>query len=782
MKKLPRINSYAEIGALFLIALCIRVAFNLTQESRLCHFGDAFYFLTSGSQLLAAVKSGTLLNLAALQQQATIGVNAMMSHSLVDRILIDGPVFPAYLALVQFIVGLNPAAPHFDVYSLQIAVCNSIMDAVACVLIYQTARLAFDHRSGRIAGLLAAFYPAAIINTANCYSEPFAYAMVALFLSLLFASQLRHRNAFVTHSLSFLLGISAGLLMLAKPIFVLLPPLCAILLPLLSRKFHPMRAAVAIAGLALTLAPWLIFTGIVTGKSTLVVNRYPAFNFLMGNRIASDGWREYPLPPLPLDMKDAIQLIADQAKSQPAEFFGMELRKPIRLWAGSWNNFEKSFVLTPPLQDAYHQLLIVLGVFGLSAALSLHPLRSRIGRSALILTIVPVFHCIYLAFEPQSRYAFPAMAALIPLAAFALSSRTFVPKTIAARCVLGLFSLVLAISVAAEFTFKQERWQRAITETPVARTFTAPLVDGYIIVDAIPISSTSVRTNGIELPAPVPVWQLVENSGELFGALSTQSNGMGKPMTDFRQWWAFPVQKTLLKESGNRIEISVPGGSTVYGDSLQAFTGKAAWLPSLQISSWTKAFTTIHRDEPRLYERLTLTAHAEGQQVMPRAYFIPAKSSMAPGTIKMIDFNAKTITGADPTTYTLGSVNSLNGAGRFRFTASVQSPKTPTNAYAAVIFSGTVNGKRKDWTSPWQPTSLAVDKAETRWCVQDAIPADIAGAPDASASILISPFTADLLFLNKKQALKRSLFVKQARLELLPAAAFPAIDPHAALH
>lgn len=779
MKKLPRINSYAEIGALFLIALCIRVVFNLTQESRLCHFGDAFYFLTSGSQLLAAVQSGTLLNLAALQQQATIGVNAMMSHSLVDRILIDGPVFPAYLAFVQFFVGLNPAAPHFDVYSLQIAVCNSIMDAVACVLIYQTARLAFDHRSGRIAGLLAAFYPAAIINTANCYSEPFAYAMVALFLSLLFASQLRHRNGFVTHSLSLLLGVSAGLLMLAKPIFVLLPPLCAILLPLLSRKFHPMRAGVALAGLALTLAPWLMFTGIVTGKSTLVVNRYPAFNFLMGNRTASDGWREYPLASLPLDMKDAIQLVADQAKSQPAEFLGMELRKPIRLWAGSWNNFEKTFVLTPPLQDAYHQLLILLAVFGVSAALSLHPLRSRIGRSALILAAVPIFHCIYLVFEPQSRYAFPAMAALIPLAAFALSSRTFFPKTTAARVILALFGVILAISIAAEFTFKQERWQRALTETQVARTFTAPVVDGYIMVDAVPISSTSVRVNGIELPKPVPLWQLVENEGELIDALSTQSNGMDRPMTDFRQWWAFPVQQALLKDDGNQVEIS---GGTIYGDIPQAFTGNTAWLPSPRLASWTKAFTTIHRGEPRLYERLALSAQTEGRQVVPRAYFVPAKSPMVPGMIKTIDFHAKTVIGADPTTYALGSVESLDGAGRFRFTATVQSPKTPTNAYAAVTFSGTVNGKRKTWTSPWQPTSLAVGRAESRWCIQDAIPADIAGAPDASAQVLISPFTADLLFLNKKQALKRSLFVKEAHLELLPAGAFPATDPHATLH
>jgi hypothetical protein len=384
--KFPRtLNPYFEIAAIFVAALFVRVVFNLSLESRLCHFGDAFYFLTSGAQLLAAVKSGMLAQLAAAHPQATAGVNAMMSLSLVDRILIDGPVFPSYLALVQFAVGLNPAAPQFDSHSLQIAMCNSVLDALACVLIYQMTRLAFDRTAGRIAGVLSAFYPAAIINTASCYSEPFAYFMVALFLATLFATQLRHTNKVVSHLLAFALGVCAALLMLAKPVFVALPLLTFVVAGALSthwsiRKFLP-TAITTLLGLTLTLAPWLAFTGMVTGKSSIVVNRYPAFNFMMGNRLESDGWREYPLPYIPTEMSEAIKVVRADFNREPLRFASMELRKVLRLWAGSWNNFELTFVLPPDWQDRVHQFLLVAGFLGFVAAISYNKLRSRIGCS-----------------------------------------------------------------------------------------------------------------------------------------------------------------------------------------------------------------------------------------------------------------------------------------------------------------------------------------------------------------------------------------------------------------
>jgi hypothetical protein len=775
MTKAFRANPYVEIAAIFFIALIVRVAFNLSLESRLCHFGDAFYFLTSGSQLLGAMKSGMLTQFAAVHSQATAGVNAMMSLSLVDRILIDGPVFPSYLALVQFMVGLKPAAPHFDIYSLQIAVCNSFLNAVACVLVYQTARLAFNHKAGRIAGLLAAFYPAAIINTASCYAEPFAFFIMALFLSLVFATQLRHKNRTVTYALCAALGVSAALLMLARPAFVLLPPFIAVISILLTRKLSLPRAAATIIGVAVTLAPWLAFTGVVTGKCTLMVNRYPAYNFMAGNRLASDGWREYPCPYIPSEMKEAIPIIAKQAKEHPAEFAALEARKAIRLWGGSWNNFQMWCILPPQWQDVVHQLLLLGAVFGLSAALSMYPIRSRVGRSAVILAAVPLFHCIYLVFEPLSRYAFPAMAAVIPMAAFALSSSW----TKQSRIVIATACIALSLVLVAEIGYRPERFERALSTA--SRSFEGAPTDGYVVVDTAAINTARVKLNGTELTEPIPMWQLLEDEDELVGALSTQSAGMSKPMNEMRQWWAYSVPSNLLKHGTNTIEAT----GTIFGDAPQAYGNGSAWLPSLRVASWSKAFTSIYRNEPRVYTTVT-TAQTAPTSTTARLFFIAAQQPIsANGSTRTSLLRApQVVLGADPASYliTKAPLPVPAKSQRFRFTATVQAPKSETHGYASIIFTGTVNGVKKQWSSPWQPSSIIVNKAESEWCVQDNIPLDIAGAPDAAVTVLASPFSADLLFLNKRQALKRSIVVKTATMEFFPQGSFPAPDAQLVLH
>lgn len=775
-KTLHKLNPYLELGVIFGLALFLRMAFNLTLENRLCHWGDAYYFLMSGAQLLAACKTGLLAHVN--QLHPTAGVAAMTSLNLVDRLLTDGPVFPAYLAMVQSLIGLNPTAPQFDTFALQISFFNSLLDAIACALIYQTARLAFTRRAGQIAGLMAALYPAAIINTSSCYSEPFAYFTVAVFLSVLLANQLRVKNAFVGYTLAVALGMSATLLMLAKPVFVILPALLAAITLAFGGRIGTKRIIVAIVASLITMTPWLAFTGLVTGKPSIVVNRYPAYNFMMGNRIECDGWRVYPLPYVPTDMKEALQIIGTQAKEQPAQFIAMQLRKVIRLWAGSWNNFELSFILSPTAQDAVHSFLLITAILGVIFSTDRHRLRSRIGRSTLVLAAVPLFHCIYVIFEPQSRYAFPAMAAVIPLAAFALSTRPRFPQSALSRTLLAATCLTFIVIAAAEFNFRPNRYERKIPKTTVARAFNlseSEITDGYILFDANPITNFAVTINGTQLDSPIPTWQLVKEKDELLNAMSAQSSGMSKPISHFRQWYAYRVPRALLRAGANTIQATRNGPGTMYGDSAEAFANAKAWLPSLQTGSWTQAFTTIYRGEPRVYESLKFSGTAQPRTTIPRLFFTPAASAI--NDAKPFDFqatNAKCINGADPTTYTLTPkpIPVRDNPAHFRFSAHVAAPK-PTNAYASIQFSATVEGKRKEWVSPWQPTSVPVTQQDMHWVVQDHLPADIAHAPDASASIMASPFSADLLFRNKKQALKRAIVIKNAHLELFPQGAFP---------
>lgn len=775
---LRKLNPYVELGLVFGLALLLRMAFNLTLENRLCHWGDAYYFLMSGAQVLAACKTGVIAHLGNLHP--TAGIAAMTSLNIVDRLLTDGPVFPAYLALVQALIGLNPMAPQFDVFSLQISFFNSILDSIACVLIYQTTRLAFTHSAGRIAGILAACYPAAIVNTSSCYSEPFAYFALAVFLAMLLANQMRVKNEVVGYLLAFSLGMSATLLMLAKPLFVLLPALLCGIAVIFGARISSKKVAVGVLGMLLTMSPWLAFTSAVTGKPSIVVNRYPAYNFMMGNRIECDGWRVYPLPYVPTAIPEALQIVGAEAKQEPVRFVAMQLRKVIRLWAGSWNNFELSFVLSPSGQDAVHSFLLVAAIFGVAFSIDRNRFRTRSGRATLILAAVPLFHCIYVFFEPQSRYAFPAMAAAIPLASFALSCRPRFPRSAMSRILVGVACIALVIIGVAEASFRPGRYERKLKETAVARAFElsgGDITDGYILFDGTPVSNFAVFINGTQLDAPVPAWQLVKEKDELVTVLSAQSAGMSKPIDRFRQWYAYRVPRGALRQGRNTVSATRNGSGTMYGDSAQAFATNQAWLPSLQTASWTQAFTTIYRGEPRTYEPVQFTGKVQARTTVPRLFFAAAASpinSSKPIRVRLTD--SKCINGADPATYWLTSkpVALSTKPTYFRFTAGVCTPK-PTNAYVGITFSGTVNGRHKQWVSPWQPTSVPVSQQEAHWVIQDYVPADIAGAPDADVSIIASPFSADLLFRNKKQALKRTIVIKNACLELFSDNAFPSL-------
>jgi hypothetical protein len=870
MKRSP--HAVFEVLAIFVVALLIRVVFNLSQEHRLCHFGDAFYFLTSGSQLLAALKSGMLTHLSELHTQATVGVQTMTSVSFIDRILIDGPVFPAYLAMVQTAIGLSPDAPHFDLYSLQLAISNSLLDSIACVLIYQSARLAFDRTSALIAGMLASFYPAAIVNTASCYSEPFSYFLLSAWIPLWFATQLRHLSRVQFSIIVFATGILSGMLMLAKPIFIALPPLCAALTLLMSlpqsigktlRNPVPVLMAILLAGLGslLTFTPWLLFTGAVTGKSSIVVNRYPAFNFVMGNRLESDGWRQYPQPYVPAEMKNAVQIAKDDFQRAPIEYAAMQIRKATRLWAGSWNNFERSFFISAQAQDCVHQILLLAGALGLLIACGLKR-HSRQFKASVLLATIALFHCIYMAFEPQARYAFSAMPCVIVLAGFALSflmkrgSTTRIPLAIAltagavfiighryvptaihtiyplvrshaavfmdaalwvgtwsAVCILALKLATTTLSRAtlltgwlgvsivlfASTSFEQSRFEvpLSLKNQAISRDIQIPqerLGNKYLLFD-VQLSDSSAgisppvaaSINGAPLAMPMPWWQVSGDNSELVSALSVQAQGMGTSIQNFRQWWVCPIPAKLLKPGTNTVCITPTSSDSkvaLMADYPLAYEGRTAWLPAFDKASWTKAFTTIFRNEPRLYDKIRvsedLAAAAKTQsQPVPRLFLLDGGNSGTTASTSAALITAeKPVEASNPSSFALTAQAvpvppAVRQGGYFRLTADARSLKRSTDAFATVTFTSDIDGKPVQWCSPWQPTHINTDKTWSHWAFSDRIPAAVLRGQNPTVSVTASPFPADLLFLNKKQALKRAISLKNVELEFIPAGLYP---------
>lgn len=419
MKKLP---PYCDYIFLLLAALAARFYFATSVlEHRIAQFGDAYYFLQAGAQLLSAVQNGSVFGLTSMAP-VTQGIQSMTSIGLIDRLLLDGPIYPSFLAAVQMLIGVNAALPQFDAHTLQLVAANAIVDSALCLLIYAAATLIFDRKTALFAGALYAFYPPAIINTASCYSEQFS-AFVLMSWTLAILHVLRQPTSKGAPLVWFVAGLLTSALILVKPIFFLLP-LSAIAIigwsnrhQLLSLRSGVVTAAI---GASIIAAPWLFFTATVTGKPTLFVNRAPAFNVAMGNRLDADGYRPYPVPHTTSRMEDAISYALGDLKSKPPEFVAMELRKVSRLWAGAWNTFEYSFVLDPKWQDILHQSILFLAFAGLLQAVSATRSKFELDATALLGAIV-LIHCIYAVFEPISRYAATAMPSIAIYAGLSLA-------------------------------------------------------------------------------------------------------------------------------------------------------------------------------------------------------------------------------------------------------------------------------------------------------------------------------------------------------------------------
>ncbi|MBY0358824.1 MAG: glycosyltransferase family 39 protein [Candidatus Obscuribacterales bacterium] len=424
---------------LFLVSLAVRLTYNLFWlEHRVAHYGDAFNFLRSGSALYSAIISSPNLtqffHVLTTSQSAPGLLLSVKSAALTDRLLIDGPVYPAYLALCQWACAIDPYNPAYDVASQKLAICNSLIDSLACLLVYFSARLAFNKRTALLAGLLFAFYPPFIINTQHCYSEAFSYFLLSAWTALLLLTYLRHQSNNFKEKLNWLgLGIVSGLLMLSRPAFAILPFWIFIELALLAflfKKKPPARAAVNLAimagGLTLILLPWLAFNQAATGKLTLFVNRVPAFNLFHGNQIKADGWLNYPYTGcVPGDMAGVINQLQQDAAAQPLLFAGMQFKKIARLWSGAWNDYQYSLFGIPfALQSLLQQIFLYFALIasGLSFFKIKNQAYSRSFFAAAILVGIVLFHFAYIPFEAISRYAVTAMPSVIILAAFAFTS------------------------------------------------------------------------------------------------------------------------------------------------------------------------------------------------------------------------------------------------------------------------------------------------------------------------------------------------------------------------
>lgn len=438
---LKQLQQFDKLSPLFVFvfALVIRLYNDLVlSQQRLCSFGDGYFFLKTGQELAKAITSASglsdfLAKLTVHTSEVAGSVATFGSGALADRLLLDGPVYTCFLAIVHILTGVvttTDYAQNSNIFS----VANSLIDAISCVLIYFCGRLAFNSKAGWIAALLFAVYPAAILNTRLCYSELFTYFLLLLWSTLsLSLFRLNQKDAVLVKTvLSFFLGAISILLLLARSVFVPLPlaALAILFIPTVAdwkegKRFKPgtllPSMSALIVGGALCMAPWLWFTHQVTGKFVPWVNRAPGYNLFVGNQLNTDGWRTWPAQPgIPNETSDALKSLSGNFSSDPCRFSALILRKESRLWAGVWNDFKHAcFGFNWQVQNVFHDLLLLLAVIGFTKAI--RKTGENTARPAIMFALFSAYHAVYAGFEPVARYAITAMPFIALLAGAALS-------------------------------------------------------------------------------------------------------------------------------------------------------------------------------------------------------------------------------------------------------------------------------------------------------------------------------------------------------------------------
>ncbi|MBX9692174.1 MAG: hypothetical protein K2Z81_07315, partial [Cyanobacteria bacterium] len=469
-----RKNRLVLAMAIFITALTLRIWQNSSLEHRLWYCADAGNYLRSGRALNLAFAHATSMHgfIDYLQQDAKkySGMyGAFGSDNLVDRLSIDGPIFPLYLSAVENLVGVDSQKPQYEAAAFKISIANSVLDSLTCVVLFSVGCASFGPGVGVASGIMYALYPAAIVNTQWCMSETFSAFM--LVLSVWSLTRLVSRTGAGASRLLLdgtVCGFVLGLTTLTRPVFPLLLPLVlgAVALYLIVKNQTNaftrgnlqrliLTTAAMSASFLVAVAPWLLYTQAAFGQASLGVKRLPAYNLISGNVLAGNGWTPFPSKlEFPEDLRQSGAMILADAAAHPGEFALLECKKVARLWSGVWNDCKYSVLGIPVgVQTILHQLLLFLSFMWFATVLSRAKAGNIRGREVIgsvIAGSIIFAHALYLAFISMNRYAFTSMP-FVALTAGAMAVHVVgTQKRDRIRFVLMIAGFILVVALTDE--------------------------------------------------------------------------------------------------------------------------------------------------------------------------------------------------------------------------------------------------------------------------------------------------------------------------------------------
>lgn len=279
------------------------------------------------------------------------------------------PLFPYLLAQIFHLFGIYTAKSAMVILSL-----DSLLSALTCIPIYLSLKYAAGDRPAELAGWIWAFYPFAVYFSG---AQVWDYALTSLLFACCFClGQRLHLQRRLQVWLSF--GALYGVASLSNPSILSQFPF--LLLIALWRLRHSgrsvlLRAVVAVVGLMMIVAPWVLRNDRMMHAASPVRDGFwlefwagnngdtftsnpswahPASNPVEMRKFESEGETVY----LAHKRTMAVRFVRDH----PLKFAGASIRRAIRFWTGFWS-FHSSYLKSQPLDVPNVFFCIGIAVF-----------------------------------------------------------------------------------------------------------------------------------------------------------------------------------------------------------------------------------------------------------------------------------------------------------------------------------------------------------------------------------------------------------------------------------
>jgi 4-amino-4-deoxy-L-arabinose transferase-like glycosyltransferase len=349
---------------IFVLALAVRVTYNLTVERNYVPRGDAIVYDLLGQRL--------------------IQWHCLCLHAPNHPITVRPPLFPLFLAGVYLLTGHDP---------LHARLALSVVGAVTCVLTSLIARDLFGRWPALVAGLVAATYPQLFINDAWLYSESFATCLLAA-SCLMMMRIVRMPVGWRWLAAGILVGLAA----LARPngIYALIAILIWAALAVRSGLLPVKRAVLGVAlvtlGAVAVLTPWTVRNYVVTGGAFVPTTTISgsviagAYNDLaLSDRYYRGSWiNPLNIPQFAPSIRTVLQpdcwgpceVALDHTTAQLGEQWALghlsslpklEFWRMVQFWAPASSVNEAGMPIWRPFATLYPTLVLLLAITGLAA-------------------------------------------------------------------------------------------------------------------------------------------------------------------------------------------------------------------------------------------------------------------------------------------------------------------------------------------------------------------------------------------------------------------------------